>query len=317
MSKSMLLKAGLFSLVCLPVVCLATAAPASQANTPTNQSPPTNTTQAQGAVAPGANQPTTPTTTTVTPTALTPSTPLNPTAATAAAAAAAVETKAEAPTQGTSGTPVASPTNDATPPQSSTSQTSVPAPLAPATTTLDCNYHIPPTTSAVDTALVMQWGQKAAQQTFTFDPSMLDSQLTVLKACYTEQGWQSFNDALQKSGNLDAIKKENLTVSSVIDGQTTITSTKNNEWKVIVPIQVVYQNGKEKIAQLLSINLTISRKVSGDLGVMQIVAMPRPTNTTPAAVPATPTNSGATTTPSDTSPSTPAAATVPTTKTTP
>ena len=299
MNKSMLLKAGLFSLICLPVLGQATTTTSSSVTPPTspsqasqNPSPGAIPIIVHGAVVPSANQTTAPKTPAVnapvTPTALTPATPTNPIAATAAAAAAAVEAMPTTPGQAntTTTTPAvtipapAAPANNATPPQSSTPPTT-----APATPTLDCNYSIPPTSSAVDTALVLQWGQKAAQQTFTFTPSMVDTQLNVLKACFTEQGWQSFNDALTKSGNLDAIKKENLTVSNLLDGDASITATKNNQWKVIVPIQVIYQNDKEKIAQSLTINLTVGRKVSGDLGIMQIVAMPRQaaTNSAPAA----------------------------------
>ncbi len=241
MNKSMLLKAGLFSLVCLPVFGQTITGPTSQTTPSTNPSPsnpnPTNT------VAP----------------VLLPG-------------------------------PVIPATNGTTPPMNPTIASQAPSPL-------DCNYHISASNSSVDTALVMQWGQKAAQQTFTFDPSTLDAQLNVLKACYTEQGWQSFNDALKKSGNLDAIKKENLTVSSVVDGQATITATKDNQWTVVVPIQVMYQNGQEKIAQSLTINLSISRKVSGDLGIMQIVATPKQA-TLPTA-PTPPNNSSVNTKPMD------------------
>lgn len=121
----------------------------------------------------------------------------------------------------------------------------------------------------------MQWGQQAAQQTFNFTPTTIDAELASLKACYTDQGWQSFNNALVKSGNLDAIRQQKLNVSSTLDGQSTITQIKDNQWKVVSPIQVVYQNDKEKIIQSLTINLIVSRKVSGDLGIIQIVAIPR------------------------------------------
>ena len=304
MNKSMLLKAGLFSLICLPVFGQTTTTTSSSATPPTSPSPASQTPPSpavpiivHGAVVPGAAQtaaPKTPATNApITPTALTPSTPTNPIAATAAAAAAAV---AATPTPGQTGTtatiPATPPANNATPPQPPIPQTT-----APATPAIDCNYSIPPTSSGVDTALVLQWGQKAAQQTFTFTPSMIDTQLNVLKACFTEQGWQSFNDALTKSGNLDAIKKENLTVSNMLEGQATITAEKNNLWKVIVPIQVIYQNDKEKIAQSLTINLTIGRKVSGDLGIMQIVAMPKQAATNSAPAASSPTNSGTATTP--------------------
>ena len=49
-------------------------------------------------------------------------------------------------------------------------------PTAPAATpTIDCNYHIPAETSKLDTGLVMQWAQKAAQQTFDFNPATIDA----------------------------------------------------------------------------------------------------------------------------------------------
>ena len=303
-NKSVLLGAGLFSLICSPAFSQANTVSGSQATTPTNQSQSgSNNNPAATApiivhgAAPAASQLPTGTpaaNTPVTPTALTPATPTNPVAATAAAAAAAAAkaTPASVESNPAAGTSSSAPTNNATIPSSSSDQTGTSTPQS-----IDCNYHIPPTTSGLDTGLVLQWGQKAAQQTFTFTPSILDAQLDLLKACYTEQGWQSFNDALLKSGNLDAIKKENLTVSSMLDGQATISSIKDNQWKVIVPIQVVYQNGKEKIVQSLTINLAISRKVSGDLGIIQVVAMPRQSSTNPApTTEVNPANTGAATT---------------------
>ena len=50
---------------------------------------------------------------------------------------------------------------------------------------------------------------------------------------------------------------------------------KDNQWKASVPLQVVYQNDKEKLTQLLTVNLLIGRKISGDLGIMQMIATPQ------------------------------------------
>ncbi|WED43658.1 DotI/IcmL family type IV secretion protein [Legionella cardiaca] len=167
--------------------------------------------------------------------------------------------------------------------------------------TIDCNYRIPATTTKIDPSLVMKWSEKATAQSFDFDYTTMDSQLAALKACYTDLGWQGFNDALQKSGNLNAIKTQRLMVSSMVDGAGQITEIKDNQWKVSLPLQVVYQNEKEKLTQPLTINLIIGRKVSGDLGIMQMIAIPRtaantaiPQTTTPAAVsppPSTPAQS--------------------------
>lgn len=113
-----------------------------------------------------------------------------------------------------------------------------------------------------------------------------------LQPCFTEQGWTGFSAALQKSGNIEAIKSQKLNVTSQIDGQTLITDTKDNQWKITLPIAVVYQNDKEKVSQLLSVDLTVSRKTNGDLGITQMIAAPRGTVTTkkPEVPAAPPTN---------------------------
>ncbi|KTC86320.1 DotI/IcmL family type IV secretion protein [Legionella brunensis] len=176
----------------------------------------------------------------------------------------------------------------------STTPTATPQPTTPNTATtvvtqpvtppkpIDCNYHIPASTTKIDQALVMKWAEKATAQSFDFDYTTMDTQLAALKACYTDLGWQGFTDALQKSGNLNAIKSQQLMVSSMINGAGQISEVKDNQWKISLPLQVVYQNNKEKLTQSLTINLVIGRKISGDLGIMQMIAIPR-TNTTPAS----------------------------------
>jgi len=166
-------------------------------------------------------------------------------------------------------TPQPSPTSAATP-------QSIPA-------VIDCQYHIPPENTQVDQSLVSKWAEKAAIQAFDFNPVTLEPQLEKLKTCFTDQGWQSFQDALQKSGNMNAIKTQNLNVSSQLDGTTQITPIKENQWKIMLPMRVVYQNSKEKLTQLLTVELAVGRKVSGDLGIMQIIATPRTTQGTQTA----------------------------------
>ena len=62
--------------------------------------------------------------------------------------------------------------------------------------------------------MIKTWAEAAAMQSFSFNPNSLDNELSQLKTCYTNQGWQGFNDALQKSDNLSAIKSQYLTVTS-------------------------------------------------------------------------------------------------------
>lgn len=190
------------------------------------------------------------------------------------------------------------------------------------TTTIDCKYKIPASTTSIDEATVKTWAQSAAIQSFNFSPPTVDDELGSLKNCYTDQGWQGFNEALQKSGNITAIKSQNLTVSSQVDGDLKLNDIKDNQWKVTVPLQVVYQNDKEKLTQLLTVDLLIGRKISGDLGIIQMIAAPRDPidkgtqgeTTSPTATPSTPTPSEApvTTSPAaTTSPETNAPASAP------
>lgn len=155
--------------------------------------------------------------------------------------------------------------------------------------TINCNYKISRETKTIEQALVLTWSKQAVVQSFDFDPAHLEQQLEQLQACFTESGWAGFKSALDKSGNVAAIKSQQLTVSSQIDGETQMVEDKDNQWKVSLPLQVVYQNDKEKVTQLLDVTLIITRKITGDLGIVQMIATPRaaanapeaPTNNTP------------------------------------
>ena len=151
---------------------------------------------------------------------------------------------------------------------------SVPAPQAELV--VNCKYRITAETTTIEQSLISTWAGKAAVQSFNFNPAAIDEELAQLKLCYTDQGWQGFDEALKKSGNIEAIKSQHLTVTSQVDGELKVNPIKDNQWKVSVPLQVVYQNDKEKLTQLLSLDLLIGRKMSGDLGIMQMIATPRP-----------------------------------------
>ncbi len=145
---------------------------------------------------------------------------------------------------------------------------------------INCDYKIPSQTKVIDQSVILSWSQQAVIQAFTFNPDTLDAQMQQLQACFTEQGWSGFNNALQKSGNLDAIKSQKLNVSSQMEGSAFVTEAKDSQWKVTLPLTVIYQNDKEKVNQLLSVNLVVTRKPTGDLGITQMIATPRGSVTT-------------------------------------
>lgn len=224
------------------------------------------------------------------------------------------QSQAEVQTAVTTTTPASQPAAQGT-------QPATPIQAQPATPAqpvlINCNYKIPASTKVIEQSVVLNWSEKAVAQAFSFTPDQLETQMKSLQQCFTDQGWTGFNNALQKSGNVDAIKAQKLTVSSQVDGQVTMDEVKGNLWKLTLPLQVVYQNDKEKVTQLLAIKLTVSRKINGDLGITQMIATPRSNNTqanntpTPTTPESTATNPApAATTPNDTT-SAPTTATTP------
>lgn len=140
---------------------------------------------------------------------------------------------------------------------------------------INCNYPIPANIQTIDPAILEAWAQAALMQSFEFNARDLDTQLEQLKPCFTEQGFQSFYDALKASGNIDEIKAQNLTISSQVNGKLSITPIRDNQWKVIIPLQVIYQNDKQKITQLLLVELLVGRRAAGNLAIMQVIATPK------------------------------------------
>lgn len=142
---------------------------------------------------------------------------------------------------------------------------------------LNCNYHIPSETNEISQDIIIHWAKQAAIQSFSFSPESIQAQLESLKPCFTDKGWTGFNDALEKSGNINSIKNQNLTVSSQVEGLPSMAESKDDRWRVSVPLEVVYQNEKDKITQQLDVNVLVGRKPSGDLGIMQVIATPKQT----------------------------------------
>jgi hypothetical protein len=116
------------------------------------------------------------------------------------------------------------------------------------------------------------WGQYAATKAFEYRYDQLDNQLEKLKSCFTPQGWTGFHEALQQSGNISIIKNQQLSVSSQIVGKAVISPLKDNQWKIVVPVEVVYQNDQEKFSQSLAVMMVVTKKSDNELGIVQLIA---------------------------------------------
>lgn len=147
--------------------------------------------------------------------------------------------------------------------------------------TIDCHYQFAKDLTTIDPSVVEIWSKHAAIQLFTLNNSELKQQLDELKLCFTDQGWQGFNTAFEKSGNLEAIKTRQLSVFASQQGHVTMEVNKDNQWKVAIPLHVTYQNKDNKIEQTLMVNLLITRKPSGSLGILQVIATPQKSQSAP------------------------------------
>lgn len=151
---------------------------------------------------------------------------------------------------------------------------------------INCDLKVPEGITQIDEELVKKWAENAAIQSFDFNSDSIDTQLQKLKSCYTAKGWQHFKNALDKSGNIEAIKSQNLRMSSKVSGQTKIIATRNNQWNMELLLQVVYQNKQIKVIKFLTVDLTMERKPSGDFGIARIIAtLNDPANANTAATP--------------------------------
>lgn len=229
------------------------------------------------------------------------------------------QTNQSATTESTSPSPAPATTTNTTPPPSVTqTQTTTSSPV----TTINCEYKISPEKTDIKPELIKTWVQYATKKSFDMNVGQLDQQMEELKNCYTKQGWEGFQSALDKSGNLKAIKQEKLSVNSQIDGSVALSQVKANQWKATMPVTVMYQNDKQKLTQVLSVDVMIGRKISGDLGIMQMIATPRvagetqPSSDTNSAGPASNDSASTSATSSDTTPAG-ASSNTPTNQTTP
>lgn len=194
-------------------------------------------------------------------------------AATTVTSTQITESAAAAPTNATF-PESATPEQSTTPSQALTQITATPVTPVATARSIDCLYQI--SNAPVSEKELSLWAQYAAVKAFDYRFDQLDRQLQQLKSCFTEQGWTGFTEALVQSGNLSIIKDQHLTVSSQISGQSAIKSTKDGQWQITVPIDVVYQNNQEKFTQSLAVIMIVTKKSSSELGIVQLIATVKP-----------------------------------------
>ena len=143
--------------------------------------------------------------------------------------------------------------------------------------TVNCQQTFPDVTKITPDILI-EWSSFAAKSAYQFDFENQALQFDLLKSCFTNNGWKSFEEALEQSNNLQVIKSEKLSVSAIVKNDVKVNPVQPNIWKVQVPMTVEYDNATRHMKQEIVAELLIETQATTNgqqqLGITQFVAKP-------------------------------------------
>ena len=128
-----------------------------------------------------------------------------------------------------------------------------------------------------------EWVEKATTSTMTFSFDSYKEKLQENSAYFTQKGWKSFSEALQKSRTIDYLVQDHLVLKTSIGdfSQTSVKLIKNEsavkEWEIMIPLKLEYSSPQGKKIQNLLTTITAkqSSEIQNDgLGIEQWIALP-------------------------------------------
>lgn len=127
---------------------------------------------------------------------------------------------------------------------------------------------------------VRSWSTDAIVSSLTFSFANYQQQLGDARLSFTDSGWRSFERALQASGILNQIIKEQMITSVVPAGAPVIRSqgvADNGRygWQIELPIMVTYESTSHKQSTGYTVQATIVRRPESEnpsgLGIAQLI----------------------------------------------
>ncbi|NBX84837.1 MAG: hypothetical protein EBQ95_04415 [Gammaproteobacteria bacterium] len=138
-----------------------------------------------------------------------------------------------------------------------------------------CSSLIPTSPSENRRKFVKKWSAFVAKQAFALNYATVEFDIQQIKDCFSDTGWTNFKSALDHSGNIAMIKANLLTSTAQIIEPIAIQHIKDeSRWEIDVPMQIVYQNDKKKMTQMISVHLNISELSNRQLSILQIMGNP-------------------------------------------
>jgi len=145
----------------------------------------------------------------------------------------------------------------------------------PTSQDIRCTSTVPDYSEKAKLRFIKDWATYVAQNSFSLNHDDLENHLKQLQFCYSSSGWNQFNQALHKSGNLNLINQHHLKANTDVIGPIEVNHhPKYSSWTAMIPMRVVYQNQTQRISQEMNVHLTINQQSDNHLAVIQIVGRP-------------------------------------------
>ena len=130
---------------------------------------------------------------------------------------------------------------------------------------------------------IVNWAVDATIATFTYNAKNVEQRLPVMQQYFTAQGWTDYMNALNKSGNIETVKTDNLAVSATTMGNPKTTKHTIvdgvDEWIVELPILVTYAHANASKEAHYWIYLNIVKNNADNArypyAIKQLIAKPR------------------------------------------
>lgn len=110
---------------------------------------------------------------------------------------------------------------------------------------------------------LLEWSKTVARSVYSLSFNNISSQLAESSQYFTQEGWQSFQAALNESGLVNAIQAKKLILSAVVDGTPVIINqyvqSGRYTWVVQLPLLVTFGSASDIQKRRLFINMTIKR----------------------------------------------------------
>lgn len=110
---------------------------------------------------------------------------------------------------------------------------------------------------------ILQWSKKVARLVYNLDFLNNEEELKNASTYFTQEGWQSLQKSIEKSGLLSTIKQKKLMLSSVVDGSPVILNQYieggRYTWKVQLPLLILFGSASESKKKKIYISMIVKR----------------------------------------------------------